>query len=403
MKQFLILFFYCIPFFVTQSFANEEQIISPTEYISDEEHYFSSTEPFPDEEQIISPTDRYTVIKKLGAGAYGKVYAVENSKGEKFALKSYISYANPRNPFSDSEREFQRGQILDHSNIIKSFDLFTSVGPDDTITTNLVLQLVEGNVLYRIPKKTLSYTEAVNAAIQFCNALHYALSFDFMHIDLHEGNVMLSHDSNIMIIDLASFFTYDELINFAYTYSYTYSYDEMESQNSGESKNRQVKFNRIIDKSTIPMGAKDVKDLIARKKLKQFFANNPELYNHLKQTKKTHNKVNKRKIPHRTLHQKSSDTSSDYSSDTDEYSDYSSDGLETEEMNNRAFILQNYFKNITIICLEIFEKSDVDEVEKKFLEHEIDKLCADYKKDVSEGKPVQFEDYLEKLFLIFQS
>jgi len=40
-------------------------------------------------ERICSETECYTVIERLGAGAFGVVYSVEDYQGQKFALKSY--------------------------------------------------------------------------------------------------------------------------------------------------------------------------------------------------------------------------------------------------------------------------------------------------------------------------
>jgi serine/threonine protein kinase len=78
---------------------------------------------------ICSPTECYTITKELGNGAFGRVYAVEDSKGQKFALKTYMIEMEKvfeGHIFLDLEREFSRGQMLDHPNIIRSYDFFLS-------------------------------------------------------------------------------------------------------------------------------------------------------------------------------------------------------------------------------------------------------------------------------------
>ena len=140
----------------------------------------------------------------MGEGAFGTVYAVTNSEGQPFAIKSYKHQTDPEmenSSFADASREFQRGQTLDHPNIIKSFDLFANQN-----TNNLVLQFVEGETLFDKKKSSLSAEEAIRASVQFCHTLRYALSLDLLHLDLHGGNIMVNNNKEIMVIDLASFF-----------------------------------------------------------------------------------------------------------------------------------------------------------------------------------------------------
>lgn len=158
---------------------------------------------------IHSPNECYTVIDKLGEGVFGEVYAVENSQGEKFAIKCYKIHEDSvlaKSRYTDVEREYQRGRVLDHPNIIKSYDLFS-----DEVTNYLVLELVEGKTLHKTKRGDISRQESIEAAFNFCQAVDYALSLGYFHLDLHESNAMFSDDSDIKIIDLASFFTLNEL------------------------------------------------------------------------------------------------------------------------------------------------------------------------------------------------
>ena len=99
---------------------------------------------------ICSPTECYRITKELGNGVFGRVCAVENSKGQKFALKTYIIEREElsRHVF-DIEREFSRGQQLDHPNIIKSYEFFTSTSQEQQVMHHLVIDLVEGQTLLK--------------------------------------------------------------------------------------------------------------------------------------------------------------------------------------------------------------------------------------------------------------
>lgn len=165
-------------------------------------------------EKICSETECYTVIETLGEGAFGTVYSVEDSQGHKFALKSLKTHpAFPNSILEDIAREYQRGQMLDHKNIIKSLDVFTD-SSNEEISHNLLLQLVEGETLYNVEKGVLSSQLVFNAVSEFGDALKHALSIDLLHLDLHDGNIMLTNNREIMLVDLASFFTIDEFMTF---------------------------------------------------------------------------------------------------------------------------------------------------------------------------------------------
>ena len=169
-------------------------------------------------EKICNAKECYTVLKTLGEGAFGVVYEVKDSAGNLYAIKSYRKFEKDSPlaniPFADPLREYSRGQLFDHPNIIKSYNLFTNntLGQD---TTYLVLQFVDGKIMQSIDKGRFSREEAYYLSLQFIEALRYALSLGFLHLDLHGGNIMVDQSNNIKIIDLASFFSVDEMTTFA--------------------------------------------------------------------------------------------------------------------------------------------------------------------------------------------
>ena len=67
--------------------------------------------------------DNYKVIEKLGEGMYGTVYLVENTKGQKFALKSVK--VNPFN-VEESMKEVEATKMLEHPNLVKVYDFKSS-------------------------------------------------------------------------------------------------------------------------------------------------------------------------------------------------------------------------------------------------------------------------------------
>lgn len=314
-------------------------------------------------DQICSPTECYIILRKLGSGDYGEVFAVENSLGEQFALKSYRHFVDPylsNHVYTDSAREFSIGQLLNHPNIIKSIELFSRVNRSGNTINNLVLQLVKGETLYTVENRKFSRSEAVNGAISLCAALKYAFTFGLMHMDLHPLNLMVSENSEVIVIDLASFFTLEEMMKYFSSFedSYTYSF--------------QRDFSKSLQFSTTSVNLK----------LQQIVKGNPKLHALLQ-------KVKRKRVKNELLRKaRVSNPSID-----------SLDSSSDEEYRNA--ILLFYSESISENCIEIFLKSNLNGAEKNAVKRAIlDKFLL-YGKGIGEGKILPIEDYIDTLVAFF--
>ena len=161
-------------------------------------------------EVICSPNDCYNVEKVLGQGAFGKVYQVTNSMGEKFALKSYLSNHSQNQTslmLADAQREFSIGQKLDHPNILKSIETFA----DSEDTHYVLFEFVDGVILHQINRNELSKSQSTDLAFQLTQAFKYAFQKGYLYIDLHGSNLMVTEELQTKMIDVSSFFTFEEL------------------------------------------------------------------------------------------------------------------------------------------------------------------------------------------------
>ena len=319
-------------------------------------------------EMICSPNECYNVIKKLGEGAFGTVYAVENSKGERFAIKSY----KPLPPdfdemiFGDATREFQIGQSLDHPNIIHSIDVF-KFDSSNTETTNLVLEFVNGKTLDKVKKGSYSNQQLFSAASQLINAIQYALTLDLFHFDLHSRNVMLDDNAQIKIIDLASFFSSQELQK--YFSRMVKSTAETKQTNA---KKADIEHAAVHKYSKLEPGRVE--------KLAKLSDENPTLFKQLQQ------------IYEKNLQQASNKGMT-------KKADVEADQLDQQ-------ILQPlhayYFNWITEICLELLLKSNLDRQTKIDLRIDIKKIAWNYQEDINEGKKEALNSYLDELSQLIQ-
>jgi len=300
-----------------------------------------------DESVLCSEKECYTMVNELGEGAFGKVFAATNGEGFPFAIKAYKHDWQPTgviSVYNDAQREFQRGQMLNHPNIVKSYELFKSQAIPN-FSTYLVLSFVKGQILYETKPKSLTRDQTVNALNQFVDALRHAYSMGLFHLDLHAGNVMLTDTSDIVVIDLASFFTIQEIYPPA------------------EANNALMAFD-MGGHAPANEGIKEVK-------LKDFFLRHPEL--------KVQPQIN------RVLNKPM----------------FAADGM--PEMDYTLYdqttppFLSVYFQDVINICEHIVTKSKMDRNEKIELRLNLRRFALEYLEDAQEKLDVPIENYFDQL------
>ena len=126
----------------------------------------------------------YQILALIGAGGMGEVYRARDSRlGRDVAIKV------PAERFSDRfEREARAVAALNHPNICTLFD----VGPQ-----YLVMGFIEG--------RPIAASETVEVildwAMQIAGGLAAAHSLGIVHRDLKPGNILVTRDSRIKILD----------------------------------------------------------------------------------------------------------------------------------------------------------------------------------------------------------
>jgi Tol biopolymer transport system component len=151
--------------------------------------------------QIGAKLGAYEVIAKLGEGGMGEVYRARDTKlGRDVAIKTLpeLFVDNPER-VARFEREAQILAALNHPHIAAIYGLEESAG-----SRFLVLEYVDGESLAdRIAKsKTgLGVDEALAIARQIVDALEAAHDKGIIHRDLKPGNVMLTAEGAVKVLD----------------------------------------------------------------------------------------------------------------------------------------------------------------------------------------------------------
>jgi Tol biopolymer transport system component/predicted Ser/Thr protein kinase len=141
----------------------------------------------------------YRITEKLGQGGMGVVYRAEDSKLKRSVALKVL----PPEKVADPERkrrfvqEARAASALNHPNIVTVHDIDQADGVDF-----ITMEYVEGKTLDGlIGRKGLKLNEALKYAIQIADALAKAHSAGIIHRDLKPGNVMVTADGRVKVLD----------------------------------------------------------------------------------------------------------------------------------------------------------------------------------------------------------
>lgn len=149
---------------------------------------------------MIGPAiSRYTIREQIGAGGMGIVYRAHDEQLDRDVALKVL----PRGALADevARRRF-RGEALalaklNHPNIETVFDFGTENGLD-----YLVTEYIPGITLdAKIAGRALPEKEVLNLGIQLAEGLDTAHSQNFVHRDLKPGNLRLTPDKRLKILD----------------------------------------------------------------------------------------------------------------------------------------------------------------------------------------------------------
>jgi len=142
----------------------------------------------------------YKIIDKIGRGGQGIVYKAEDTKLHRQVAIKFLSPELLRNQESKSRffDEARAAALLDHINICTIFDIEEI--PDQAIF--IVMAYYEGKSIKDILKSgPLNPSEARDIAIQAAQGLEKAHTSRIIHRDIKPGNIMLTQDKIVKILD----------------------------------------------------------------------------------------------------------------------------------------------------------------------------------------------------------
>lgn len=143
---------------------------------------------------------RYRVLEELGHGGMGVVYKARDIRLERFVALKFLG-----TPLGETEaarhrfiQEARAASALDHPNIC------TIYGIEDSDDGRLFIAMAcyEGETLRtRLERGAMNVRDAAEIFLQLCEGLAQAHEHGIVHRDVKPGNVMLTRDGGVKLLD----------------------------------------------------------------------------------------------------------------------------------------------------------------------------------------------------------
>lgn len=153
---------------------------------------------------VAEPNQRlgqYQLLEKLGEGGMGAVYKALHGKLEKLVALKVLPEGRLKNEKAVArfEREMRAVGKLNHPNIVVAHDAGEIDGHH-----YLVMELVDGCDLSELVRRCgpLPMAEACEVIRQAALGLQHAWSFGMVHRDIKPGNLMLTRDGQVKVLDM---------------------------------------------------------------------------------------------------------------------------------------------------------------------------------------------------------
>jgi eukaryotic-like serine/threonine-protein kinase len=143
---------------------------------------------------------RYKIIEQLGHGGMGVVYKARDMRLERLVALKFLGTGAAENELARTRfmQEARAASALDHPNIC------TIYGIEDTDDGHMFIAMscYEGeNLRRRLERGSMSVKEAASVAIQVAQGLGKAHDHGIVHRDVKPGNVMLTSDGGVKLLD----------------------------------------------------------------------------------------------------------------------------------------------------------------------------------------------------------
>jgi serine/threonine-protein kinase len=144
--------------------------------------------------------DRYHIIRKIGEGAFGVVWLVEDVMvGDQFILKFLNPHvASDENMVQRFMHELRYARKITHENIIRIYDMVTF---DHSYAISMEYFPSHSLADELRPKKPLDFRRGLHILRSICLGMSQAQAASVVHRDLKPANILINDDDLVKIVD----------------------------------------------------------------------------------------------------------------------------------------------------------------------------------------------------------
>ncbi|EPR78135.1 Cdc2-like kinase [Spraguea lophii 42_110] len=137
--------------------------------------------------------EEYYDKKIIGKGTYGKVYkCIDKDLNKVISVKELDN----EDVHFTTVRELKSLRMLRHKNIVECYKIFHKE------SFHIVMEYVDYDLSVLIERKTIFSEMAIKTIIgQICSGLEYMHSLNLIHRDIKPGNILISEEGVVKIID----------------------------------------------------------------------------------------------------------------------------------------------------------------------------------------------------------
>src|ERR1700687_6078063 len=143
---------------------------------------------------------KFEILEKVGQGAMGVVYKARDPLiGRLVALKTITTgLADDPALLQRFYQEARSAGALEHPNIVTIYEL----GKEGD-TPFIAMQFLEGESLDKVLERrsSLPLSQRISFIVYVCRALEYAHKRGVIHRDIKPGNVMVTADGSVKVVD----------------------------------------------------------------------------------------------------------------------------------------------------------------------------------------------------------
>ncbi len=146
--------------------------------------------------------DRYHVIRKIGEGAFGVVWLVEDVMvNDQFVLKFLNPHvAADHNMIERFTHELRYARKVTHENVIRIYDL-VAIGKSFAISMEYFPSHSLADELRKNKGKTFDIKRSIDLVCSICQGMAPAQLVNVVHRDLKPANILINDDDLVKIVD----------------------------------------------------------------------------------------------------------------------------------------------------------------------------------------------------------